>query len=160
VDQRQQLFTRFRAFPDYFREVLTGLSNEQLHARSGDAWSIHQTVLHILDAELVGAMRLRMVAAQNGAQLASYAGDLWAANLDYPAQDVDAVETIRVVRRATVEMLAAVSPDAWLHQGVHEETGPVNLEVLLAGHIQHAEEHLGEIHRIRKSFGAAAPLPE
>lgn len=102
-----------------------------------------------MDAEIVGAVRLRMLAAQPGAKLAAYEGDVWGRELHYDAQPLEpALRLFASLRETTASMLRQLAPGAWAHAGVHEESGEVTLESLLLSHCQHAESHLEEIEEL------------
>jgi uncharacterized protein YndB with AHSA1/START domain len=119
-------------------------------------WSARQVTLHIVDAEIVGAARLRMLAAQPGALLKSYKGDIWAEKLDYKRQPLEpALALFRSLRQCTREMLRTLPQEAWSNQGIHEESGEVTLESLLESHSRHAEDHIEEINALSEVLAAS-----
>lgn len=94
-------------------------------------WSARQIILHIVDAEIVGAARLLMTAAQPGSKLPAYAGDISAQKLAYTKQPLEpAVALFQALRRSTTEMLRWVPLAAWAHVGEHEEAGGDHAGVL------------------------------
>lgn len=121
-----------------------------LAAADGE-WSAHQTALHIVDAEIVGATRLRMIAAQPGSKLTSFAGDVWGRELAYEKLPLaSGIELFQALRQCTATMLRALPKHAWLHRAEHEEAGAVTLESYLDSHCEHAEAHMQEIEDIVK----------
>ncbi len=118
-------------------------------------WSARQTALHVVDAELVGAGRLRMLAAEPGAVLKAYRGDVWAEKLGYQHLSLEtALSLFRALRMSTVEVLKQLPPDAWANKGIHEETGELTLENLLEAHCKHCEGHIQEITALTEALAA------
>ncbi len=140
-----QLLARYEQGPAALEEALRTVSDVDRDAGSG-TWNARQTALHIVDAEIVGAERLRMLAAQPGALLKSYHGDVWAQKLGYQHLSLEpALALFRALRQCTAEVLRGLPREAWENKGVHEETGEITLENLLQGHCDHTEGHLREI---------------
>lgn len=109
-------------------------------------WNVRQTALHIVDAEIIGATRLRMLAAQPGTKLAGYSGDVWARELHYEQLPLEpALELFAALRKLTAAVLHRLPESAWGNAGMHEELGEITLESCLAAHCEHAEHHMQEI---------------
>jgi uncharacterized protein YndB with AHSA1/START domain len=125
-----------------------------------EEWSAHQTAMHIVDAEIVGAMRLRMIAAQPGSKLASYDGNVWGRELAYTKLPLTpGIELFQALRRNTAAMLRVLPAAAWLRRAEHAEAGEVTLESYLDSHCEHAEIHMQEIEDIVKRASAATASP-
>jgi uncharacterized protein YndB with AHSA1/START domain len=136
------------AFTELMNDIPSGIVS--LAAADGE-WSAHQTALHIVDAEIVGAMRLRMIAAQPGSKLTSYAGDVWGRELGYDKLALaPGIELFRALRQMTAAMLRSLPARAWVHRAEHEEAGEVTLESYLDSHCEHAEVHMQEIEEVVK----------
>lgn len=118
-------------------------------------WSARQTAMHVVDAELVGAGRLRMLAAEPGAVLKAYRGDIWAEKLGYQHLSVEtALSLFRALRVSTAEVLKRLPSEAWANKGIHEETGELTLENLLEAHCKHCEAHIQEITALTEALAA------
>jgi len=150
------LVGRYERGASEFSKLMGDIPPELVGLAAADGeWSVHPTALHIVDAEIVGAMRLRMIAAQPGAKLSSYAGDVWGRELAYSKQPLAVgIELFRGLRKATTAMLRLLPPLAWLHHAEHEEAGEVTLESYLNSHCEHAEIHMREIEEIVKRLTA------
>lgn len=145
-----ELLSRYQSGVSALEEALRGVPESAADREPGPGeWSARQVTMHIVDAEIVGAARLRMLAAQPGALLKSYKGDIWAEKLDYKRQPLEpALALFRSLRQCTAEILRMLPQEAWSNQGIHEETGEVTLESLLQAHCQHAEDHIEEINAL------------
>jgi uncharacterized protein YndB with AHSA1/START domain len=151
------LIERYERGAKAFARLISDIPTETvgLAAANGE-WSAHETALHIVDAEIVGAMRLRMIAAQPGSKLTSYAGDVWGRELAYARLPLaPGIELFEALRQNTVAMLRLLPASAWLHRAEHEEAGEVTLQAYLDSHCEHAELHMQEIEQMVKRLSAA-----
>lgn len=155
------LLERYAAGVEVLREALRGFpAGAQDRAPAPGQWSARQTALHIVDAEIVGAARLRWIAAQPGAFLPSYQGDVWGEKLNYAAQPLEpALELFALLRRTTAAMLRALPPAAWRNQAVFQESASeVTLASYLLAHCEHAEAHMEEIAALAPAVTAGGGL--
>jgi hypothetical protein len=90
----RDLISVYRAGPTRLGGILAGLSDEELTARPRDGkWSAQEIAMHIADAEIMGAARLRQTLAEPGASFAIYDQEAWASTLDYRNRDRKALES-------------------------------------------------------------------
>ena len=157
LDVITALIERYERGASAFPVLMSEIPSQIVDLAPADGeWSAHQTALHIVDAEIVGAMRLRMIAAQPGAKLTSYAGDVWGRELGYEKLPLaPAIELFQVLRQTTAAMLRSLPAQAWLHRAEHEEAGEITLESYLDSHCEHAEIHMQEIEAILKRLSSA-----
>jgi hypothetical protein len=154
----EKIIARYEKGPEVLEKALSGLPLELLDREHAPGkWTIRQLAVHVADAEIVGATRLRWIAAQPGATLKAYDQDAWAAKLAYPAQSVeDALALFRALRRSTAAMLRALPAAAWENTAVHEESGTVRLPDFVEHYSEHCEHHSEQIREIRSKFAAGA----
>ncbi len=146
VDTVAGLVDRYEHGTAAFLDSVASVPEKLLDVAAEGDWSVRQTAMHIVDAELVGATRLRMIAAQPGSKLPGYAGDVWGRELGYAKQPLEpALELFQALRRSTAAMLRQLPGAAWSRRAEHEEAGEVTLESYLDSHCEHAESHLQEI---------------
>jgi uncharacterized protein YndB with AHSA1/START domain len=155
------LLDRYTAGVEVLREALREIPAGELdRAPAPGQWSARQTALHIVDAEIVGAARLRWIAAQPGAVLPSYEGDVWGEKLNYAAQPLEpALELFALLRRCTAAMLRLLPAEAWQNKAAFQESaGEVTLASYLMAHCEHAEAHLEEIAALAPAVTATSGL--
>jgi hypothetical protein len=151
------LLERFRRGPELLAMVLTGVFGEEedFLPRPG-GWSIRQIAAHLADGELVGAHRMRLVAAEENPVLHAFDQDLWARNLDYARRKPkSSLESFRRLRAENHELLKDLPPAAWDRAGNHTERGHVTLRELVEGYAGHAEAHARQIQAIRDEYKKA-----
>jgi uncharacterized protein YndB with AHSA1/START domain len=146
-----------RSTPD-LAAILARIPTQDLdRTPAPDAWSARQTAIHIVDAEIIGATRLRMLAAHPGATISGYEGNVWGRAMQYDRQPLEpALELFALLRTVTASMLRLLPPSAWSNRGTHDEIGEITLESCLASHCDHAEAHLQEIEALMRDFAVPA----
>lgn len=124
-----------------------GLLNRHL---AGEDWSIRDVLVHLADSELVGAVRFRLVLADDEPLLPVYDQDAWKRRLHYLWRDPQAaIALFQQTRFATAEILQQCDAAAWRRSGIHPERGPVTLEELLGIYVEHVDGHISQVERLR-----------
>jgi hypothetical protein len=118
--------------------------------RPGDGrWSIEEILIHLAQAELVFAYRVRMILSATGTAIQAYDQNIWQANARHlqrhPAR---ALELFRIVRWSNVSLLESLSKGQWGRYGIHEERGKESIKHLTRLMAGHDENHLRQIQRI------------
>ncbi len=162
----EMLVATYEEGPDRLRAVLEGLTDEDLHAqpRPGNKWSILQIVVHLSDAEVMGALRVRLAYGQSGSTLPVYDQDLWASALRYQTTDREAferrVELFTLLRETTMPIFKQTRDAEWIQRAAqHPEFGPVTLRNLLELYADHGERHIEQIVTIRGLLGKGLDFP-
>jgi hypothetical protein len=145
------LLERFRRGAELLAVVTTGAAGPELDFKPGGApLSIRQLVCHLADAEVVTAMRLRHVIAEDNPILPAYDGGIWAEKLDYAKRKLSQpLETFRRLRAENFELLKDLPEATFTRVGTHAQDGPVTLRQLVEAGAQHVEEHVRDIQSIR-----------
>lgn len=152
---RDQLLARLAGFPSKVHSVIAPLSEEQLAWRPLPVeWSLKEVLCHLRDGEEVRLQRMRRVLQEDEPFLPAFDQEAYARDRRYQ-DELTPLVLPRLVehRTAQVELLRSVPPDAWSRKGIHEESGPITLEDLATGGVNHDAEHLEQIRRLRKLRG-------
>lgn len=155
---RHQLVARLAGFPSKVHSVIAPLTEGQLAWRPADGgWSIKEVLCHLRDGEEVRAERMRRVVYEQEPLLSAFDQEAYARDRGYQ-DELTPLVLPRLVeyRTAQVELLRSVSPEAWARKGTHEESGPITLEDLATGALNHDREHLEQIRRLRDQAGVVA----
>ncbi|MEN8373956.1 MAG: DinB family protein [Gemmatimonadota bacterium] len=164
-----RLLAAFEAGPAIIRGLVQRLDDAALDARPIDGkWSIRQIAVHVVDSELVGAVRFRMVLAEPGGALPFYDQDVWARELRYQEADERALAghlaLFAALRERSIGILRGLDEGDWRKRGVHAEHGSVTLRQLLELYADHSERHAQQIVERRRLLGIetshTALLPE
>ncbi|MDP1714114.1 MAG: DinB family protein [Anaerolineales bacterium] len=110
-------------------------------------WSVHEIIIHIADSESNAALRARKLIVEPGGALMGYDQDVWAIELDYHDQNLeDALETTRLVRKTTYELLKRQPEEVFTHTIKHPEYDePYTFEKWIKIYSGHIPGHIEQI---------------
>ncbi|MGD9722985.1 MAG: DinB family protein [Pirellulales bacterium] len=137
-------------------EAIAGLAREELNAFPvPGTWSIQQIVVHLMDSDLIGADRMKRVAAEDKPPtLIGYDESAFARGLFYDQLDPRlACEVFEKNRLLTAEVLRRLPAAAFERTGNHNEHGTMTLAELLENYVGHLNHHLKFIREKRKLLG-------
>ena len=116
-----------------------------------EAWSIHYIVIHLADAELVGSWRLRKMLAEAPATLQNYDEAGWARQLQYGEQRRDhALSLFTLLRTTNAALFRLLPAEAWEYTAHHETRGEISLYDLFLSLLNHVDEHIQQIERLKQ----------
>ena len=128
-----------RATPRVLEKRILGLPRRTLARQPArDKWSIGQILAHLSEMEMLWGYRIRTILEQDRPAIVGMDQDAWAKNSRYERLDPGrSLATLRVLRRANLELLDALSPRALRRHGSHSQFGRLTIAritELLAGH--------------------------
>lgn len=147
MSKYDELISRYEKGIELFEQALRNVSPSEADKPRGEGkWTPRQIAAHVADSELVGAVRIRWIAAEPGSPLKAYDQDKWASALDYTTADVsESLDLFRAARRTTVRFLRALPEEAWSRTAIHEERGELTLARMVELCAEHAESHSRQI---------------
>ena len=110
-------------------------------------WSVHEIIIHLADSESNAALRARRLIAEPGGSLMAYDQDVWAIKLNYHEQSIeDALETTRLVRKTTYELLKKQPDEMFTHTAIHPEfSEPYTFDQWVEIYSAHIPGHIEQI---------------
>jgi len=146
-------FARFKAAPTLLRSAVSGVDPALLNRRpKGDEWSIRDVIIHLADTELVRAVRLRMMLAEDEPHLPDVEENLWKRKLHYLWRDPEsALSLFQQTRFANAELLAQCYADAWERTAIHATLGVMTVAEQMIRGADHVDEHVEQIRHNRES---------
>ena len=121
---------------------------------ASNEWSVHEIIIHMADSETIGAVRARKLIAEPGSTLMPYDETGWAVRLNYAKQNLeDALQTFRLARQTTYNVLRIIPDSVFEHQvfhpeRVHPEYGErYTLDKWLYIYTAHIREHIGQMQK-------------
>jgi DinB superfamily len=145
------------AAPARLAALVAGLSERALSARPAPTkWSIREIAAHLVDDELVGAYRIRLILASPGTAIQAFDQDRWAETGRYATTAVDASVTLfRLLREENLRLLHQLSDEEWGRFGIHAERGRESVRDIAAYYAGHDLNHFAQIERARAALGPA-----
>ena len=150
VTTRQALIAKYKEGSRVVAEALAGSTEAELDARPAPGkWSAREITHHLADSEMIAAIRLRMLLAEDEAVIRAYDQKLYAGRLYYNRPIQASLEAFRAARGSTGEILEQMTEAQWTRQGTHSESGRYSPEKWLEIYAQHAHTHADQIRKAR-----------
>ena len=147
---RKQLIEKYKDGYRAVAEAMAGIDTVALdrHPAPGK-WSPREIVHHLGDSEMTAAIRLRMLLAEERAEIRGYDQEEYARKLHYDRPYQKSLEAFRYARETTAEILERMGPEEWAREGTHTEHGRYSVERWLQIYAEHAHNHAEQIRRAR-----------
>jgi DinB superfamily len=147
---RAALIAQYKDGGRVVAEALAGSTEPELDARPAPGkWSAREITHHLADSEMIAAIRLRMLLAEDEAVIRAYDQKLYAGRLFYARPIQASLEAFQAARRSTAEILEQMTEAQWARQGTHSESGRYSPEKWLEIYAQHAHTHADQIRKAR-----------
>jgi len=148
--ERGALIARYRDGHRAVLDALAGTTDAELDAlpAAPDTWTARMVVHHLADSEMMSAMRLRRLIAEEHPVIEGYDEPRFARRLFYDDLPIDpALAALAAARATSVQILERLADDQWAREGVHTESGRYGVEDWLRIYAAHAHEHADQIRR-------------
>ena len=147
---RETLIAKYKDGSRMVAEALAGSTESELDARPAPGkWSAREITHHLADSEMIAAIRLRMLLAEDEAVIRAYDQKLYAGRLYYARPIQASLEAFQAARRSTAEILEQMTEAQWARQGTHSESGRYSPEKWLEIYAAHAHTHADQIRKAR-----------
>lgn len=144
------LLKAFAAGPTLVREAVRGLDAGALNRRKGEGWSVRDILHHLGDAELVRAVRIRQVLAEDRPVILPWDEALWQRRLQYLWRSPEAaLASFEQIVYGTAEILSRVERAAWERVGLHPQKGEYSVRALVEAGVAHHSDHCSQVAGIR-----------
>lgn len=158
--EKLELISKFERAYSPIEAQIAGLSKADLQfvPPVKDAWSINDTLVHLLDADMALWFRIRIAVAQPGFAIPAWDQEAWQARLHYGEDDGPAfLEEAKALRRRLAAFLRRIADEDWAGYYVnHPERGKLDLAALVAMYRDHIAFHVPLIKRNLDALKAAA----
>ncbi len=113
-------------------------------------WSIRDVLVHLSDAELVRATRIRMILAEEEPVLFTFNEEQWKRRTHYLWRSPEAaIALFDQLRFTTMEILRQLDSRGWDRAGIHPEDGPLTVAELIIRGAAHSDDHAAQIRALR-----------
>jgi hypothetical protein len=131
------------------KRLIKGQATSKLRKRPAPGkWSVVEILAHLADTELVVGWRMRQILGAPGTPIQAFDQDSWADACHYDKRDPrKSVEQFRVQREANLALLKSLSPEQWMHHGMHVERGKETIEHITRMMAGHDLNHIPQIER-------------
>jgi hypothetical protein len=149
ANKRSNLIQRYRDGYRAVAEALAGLRDEELDRSASGEWTPRQIAHHLADSEMMSAIRLRRLVAEDAPVIDGYDEKAFALTLTRDRPIAPSIEAMRWAREASLQILDRLTEDEWKRKGIHAESGPYSVDRWLEIYAAHPHEHAVQIKRSR-----------
>ncbi len=145
---RDAAIKNFEELPSKLKEVLAGVTKEQLKGRyRPEGWSIRQVVHHLADSHMNCLIRFKLALTEDHPTIKPYMENLWAVMPDADNDEInDSLMIIEGVHGRAVKLLKTISGEDWERKVHHPESKrDMSVNFLLALYSWHCNHHLAHI---------------
>jgi hypothetical protein len=145
---------RFRRGGELLSTATMGCAGQEADFKPApEKWSVRQLVCHLADTQIVVAMRIRLILAEENPTLGAFDQEAWARNLDYGKRKISqAIETFRRLRGEDHELMKDLPESAFERTGMHVERGLLTLGGMVEQQAVHLENHVKQIQAVRAAY--------
>ena len=141
--------------PTRFVAAVAGLTPGQLDTpyREG-GWSVRQVVHHVADSHINAYCRFKLAMTEDNPTIKPYQEARWAETADAKTPDVGvSLALLESLHHRWVHLLRSLTPGDFGRKLMHPESGPMDLDRLLALYSWHGRHHEAHIVNLRKLQG-------
>lgn len=145
--QRAGLIEAFKSQYQEVVDALAGVTPAELDHRPGPGkWTAREVVHHLADAEMMSAMRLRLLLSEKQPLIVEYDQDRFAEKLQYSRRPIEqALAAVKISHELTAQILDNMGSSDWARQGWHTGAGLYTPDRWLQTYSKHAHSHAGQI---------------
>lgn len=144
---------RLRDFPTRLLTAIHGIPEQDLqHPEAQGRWSILNVVAHLGDLELVTAVRIRSILAQEHPPLVGFDQERTIDAVHASDTLAEALEQLAFHRRSNLTVVGRLSAGELERSGEHREYGSMTVRQLINRVQRHQEGHLRQIEGVKTTL--------
>lgn len=153
-DERDNLIEAYGDGYAVLKEVLKNIPRKIWESHFPEIpWSIHETIIHIANSEIIGYLELLTLLTEPGKTIAVYNQKDWAEKLGYDGQSVeDALELFQLLRVQNFRRLVSLPETAWDNSVKLPDGKTLTVEDWLARYTRHIPDHIRQIREIYETW--------
>ena len=149
AEERARLIKRYRDGHRVVMDALKGITDEELDRSASGEWTPRQTAHHLADSEMMSAIRIRRLLAEDKPVIYGYDEATFARKLTSDRPIEPSLEAMRWARETCAQLIERMTEEDWHIVGTHTESGTYSTEDWLKIYAAHAHDHAEQIKRAR-----------
>ena len=150
----QETLDSLRAFQSRLLLAIHGIPEAELRRPEAEGkWSIADVIAHLGDLELIAAVRIRSILAEDHPPLAVLSQERWVGRVHRGEPVAELLEAFWFHRRFNLGLAERLTDEERQRTGVHHEYGSMTIPQILERLRRHEDKHLGQIERIKDVLG-------
>jgi len=149
--KRARLLDQYEEGYSAVARAIEGATARELDNREAPGeWSSRELIHHYAESEMVAAIRLRRLIAEDNPVIVPYDQDDYARSLFYDRPVESSLRAFEYALRTNVQIMRRLPNEMWTKGGVHPELGPFDLNRFLEMYSGHGLWHVEQFKRTRK----------
>ncbi len=141
---------RFVAGAAEVREAIRGADPGTLSRPNTEGWSVRDILVHLSDAELIRATRIRMILAAEEPLIVPFDEEMFKRRLHYLWRSPEAaIALFDQLRFTTMEILRQLDMKSWEKAGILPDGERLTVGELIIRGANHSTDHAGQIRQMR-----------
>ena len=149
TDRRHELIEQYREGHRAVADALDGITDDELDRSASGEWTPREIAHHLADSEMMSAIRLRRIVAEDEPLLAAYDEAQFAKALTRDRPIAPSIEAMRWARESSLQILERLEDAEWERKATHQESGPYSVDAWLETYAVHPHDHAAQIRRAR-----------
>jgi len=149
AEERERLIKRYREGHRAVMEAFAGIRPDELDKSESGEWTPRQIAHHLADSEMMSAIRIRRLLAEDEPVIHGYDEAEFARKLTSDRPIEPSLEAMRWARETCAQLLDRMTEADWRKVGTHTESGPYSAEDWLTIYAAHGHDHAEQIKRSR-----------
>ena len=144
---RRALLARYRDGAAEFAAAVADVTDAELDAHPFEGeWSVREIAHHLADGELMSAIRLRRLIAEDDPLIVGYEERTFTDRLHSTERPIaSSLDAAAAARASTLTILECLTDDEWARTGTHSEMGAYSVERWLQVYANHPSEHAEQV---------------
>jgi uncharacterized damage-inducible protein DinB len=153
--ERTEAIGYIAALPKHLREVIAGLSPQQMEARyRPGGWTVRQVVHHIPDSHMNAYIRCKLAVTEDEPTIKPYDEKSWAELADIREVPIAvSLSLADALHQRWDAFLRSLQPVDFMRRVHHPERGTMTLDDLVAHYAWHGRHHIAHITSLRVREG-------
>jgi hypothetical protein len=148
--KRAELLDHYEAGYDAVANAINGMTERELDNReSPQEWSSRELIHHYAESEMVAAIRLRRLIAEDNPVIVPYDQDDYARVLFYDRPAESSLRAFEFALKTNVQIMRRMPGELWTKGGIHPESGPFDLNRFVEMYSPHGVSHTDQFARAR-----------
>ncbi len=144
------MFEQFGAGPKLIHEAISGVGPAEINRPGPEGWSVRDVLVHLSDTELVRAVRIRQMIAEDEPAFFAFDEGTWKRKLHYLWRSPEAALSLfQQTRFSTGELLRQCDRQSWARTATHPDRGLLTLADMLRIGVEHVDVHVQQIAKLR-----------
>jgi len=155
MNESVKLLEDYKNGVDQLNKLIQGITNDKLlyFPENKDSWSIKEHIIHLIDSEINGFIRLKSIIAQPGSDCYVMNEEEWTKNIRRKNEDINKyLKLFKLIRELSYDFIKEEDDSTWENQffirTYKGNTVKITIKDWLNTYVNHLKYHIEYIEKI------------